>query len=173
MMAVDPFYLFALHTGPYVGINQNGRYFHTVQAGQTSFVKSNFQTSESNRKDRMSFLPPKLGAIWKFWPSGAILSFLLWLQDSMAPSGQNFHTAPAFGGRNVTIRNFMRKEKWPILRFLRISQMFSCNSSLSNLTVIFYNKILSFPRYLNENTSCCELVCYTLFAINYINNYHW
>ena len=22
--------------------------------------------------------------------------------DSMAPSGQNFHTAPAFGGRNVT-----------------------------------------------------------------------
>ena len=76
---------------------------NTVRATQTSFVKSNFQTLESNWKDRMSFLPPKLGAIWKFWPSGAILSFSLRLQDSMAPSGQNFHTAPAFGRRNVTV----------------------------------------------------------------------
>ena len=48
------------------------------------------QTSESNRKDRMSFLLPKLEAVWKFCPSGAILSFSLWLQDSMAPLGQNF-----------------------------------------------------------------------------------
>ena len=96
-------FLFAPYTVLYFVTSQSGWYFHTVRASQTSFVKFNFQTSESNRKDRMSFLPPKLGAIWKFWPSGAILSFSLRLQDSMAPSDQNFHTFPAFGGRNVTI----------------------------------------------------------------------
>ena len=74
-------------------------YNHTCQ---TSFVRSDFQTSNAVWKCRMPFLLPKLWAIWKFWPSGAILSFSLRLQDSMAPSGQNFHTAPAFGGRNVT-----------------------------------------------------------------------
>ena len=51
------FYLFALLTVSYLVTS------HTVRASQTSFVKSNFQTSESNRKDGMSFLPPKLGAI--------------------------------------------------------------------------------------------------------------
>ena len=74
-MTVWTFYLFALHTVSYLVTNQSGRYFHTVRAGQTSLVKFNFQSSESNRKDRMSFLPPKLGAVWKFWPSGAIQSF--------------------------------------------------------------------------------------------------
>ena len=74
-------------------------YNHTCQ---TSFVRSDFQTSNAVWKCRMPFLLPKLWAIWKFWPSGAILSFSLRLQDSMAPSGQNFHTALAFGGRNVT-----------------------------------------------------------------------
>ena len=72
-----------LHTVPYLVTNKSRRYFHTVLAGRTSFVKFSFQTDESNRKDRMPFLPPKLWAVWKFWPSG-----------------QNFQAAPVFGGRN-------------------------------------------------------------------------
>ena len=62
----ESFYLFAPYTVSYLVTNQSGRYFHTVRASKTSFVKSNFQTSETIRKDRMSFLPPKLVAIWKF-----------------------------------------------------------------------------------------------------------
>ena len=49
-------------------------------------IHVNFQTSYNNRKDRMTFLLPKLWAVWKFWPEGVILSFSLWVQDSMAPS---------------------------------------------------------------------------------------
>ena len=41
------------HTWTY----QPGRYFHTVLGGQTSLSKFNFLALESNRKDRMSFLP--------------------------------------------------------------------------------------------------------------------
>ena len=66
-MSVQSFYHFALHTVSYLVTNQSGRYFHTVRAGQTSFARSNFQTSESYRKDRMPFLQPKLRAVWKFF----------------------------------------------------------------------------------------------------------
>ena len=92
---------------PYLVTNQSRRYFHTVWAGQTSLAKFNFQIPESYRKDRMPFLPPKLWAVWKIWPSGAILSFSLRLQDIMAHSGQNFHTSPAFGVKNVTVLLFV------------------------------------------------------------------
>ena len=40
------------------------------------------------------------GKQWAFEIAGAILSFSRRLQDSMAPSGQNFHTAHNLGGRN-------------------------------------------------------------------------
>ena len=47
-LKVFSFYLFTLHTVPYLVLKQSGRYFHTVLVCQTSFVKTGFWTSETS-----------------------------------------------------------------------------------------------------------------------------
>ena len=49
------------------------------------FYQFNFLTSENKSKDKRPILPSKLSAVWILWPSGAIQSFSLHLQDCMAP----------------------------------------------------------------------------------------
>jgi hypothetical protein len=74
----------------FVEINVNPSKFYRGQAG----ARSGVQTAKY-----VTFLPSKAGAVWKFWPEGAILSWNRRLKDSMAPEGQNFHIAPNLGRR--------------------------------------------------------------------------
>ena len=72
--------------------NQSIRYFYTVQAGQTSFVRSIFQTSEGNKAVSRShtILQPSASEQYGSFRLEFPYCFILWREDCTPAGGDNF-----------------------------------------------------------------------------------